>query len=165
REDRGGRLALQLVECDSRVLALLQPVRAHLDERPDERLVLVERRPSVRAMLLEGERQVGAFGELRQQRPERAETEAAQRVVEVRRTHGHASVYAAAPNPPLCRFRADASTPVGFRPLSGSDPRGDRKTTGARRTWPAGVRDAARARAPTAGMRDTSRPFARRRPA
>ena len=55
-EDRRGRLATERLERDRRVAAAEQSSAASLDEGPDERPVLVERRPSPRAVLLEDER-------------------------------------------------------------------------------------------------------------
>jgi len=60
REDRRGGLAPELVDGELRIRTSSQRVRVRLDERLDERSVLVERRPVVGAVLLEGEREVGA---------------------------------------------------------------------------------------------------------
>ena len=76
REDRGGRLAQQLVERDPGVVALRERVRARLDERAHERPVLVERRPVPLDVLLERERQVVALLERAAEEDERAQAEA-----------------------------------------------------------------------------------------
>ena len=79
REDRGRGLALQIVD---RVARVGQPAQGRcllLDEAADERAVLVERRACSRRVLLERERDLrAALGR------ERAEAEAAQRLVEMR---------------------------------------------------------------------------------
>ncbi len=59
-EDARGRLALQVVDGGAHVVALVEAVDARLDEAAHERTVFIERRPAVRPVLLEGERQVGA---------------------------------------------------------------------------------------------------------
>ena len=56
REDRGGVLALQLLDGDSRVLVPRELVRTRLHERAHERPVLVQRRTVERGVLLERER-------------------------------------------------------------------------------------------------------------
>ena len=82
REDARGRLALQVRDGFAHVVARVEPVGVGLDEAAHERAVLVERRATVVAVLLERERQIGAV-----ERRERTEAEAAQRVVEMRRAH------------------------------------------------------------------------------
>ena len=94
REDRRGRLALQLLERDQRVVAAAQPRRALLDERAHERAVLVQRRPARVLVLDERDRQLGAVVQLAQQERERAEHEAAEGELELRSANGHASGYA-----------------------------------------------------------------------
>src|SRR5262249_7153594 len=89
-EDRRGRLAGELLEGESRVGQLLEPVRPGLDERTDERPVLVERRPARRRVLLEGELESRASLLLERELGEGAETEQAQGAIEVRRPQ-HAS--------------------------------------------------------------------------
>ena len=89
REDRGGRLAQQLVERDPSVLAGGERTRPRLDERPDERPVLVEGRPVTLQVLLEGERQVVAFLERTAEVDEGAQTEGAQGEVKVRCANRH----------------------------------------------------------------------------
>ena len=75
REDRRGRLAEQLLDYDLRVGSLAQHVRAMLDERLDERAVLVERGLRVRDVLLERELQLGAAVDVAEQRAERPQAE------------------------------------------------------------------------------------------
>ena len=77
-EDRGCRLAQQLVEGDPGVVPAGEDTRTRLDERPHERPVLVEGRPAALHMLLEGERQVVTFLERTAEEDERAQTEGAQ---------------------------------------------------------------------------------------
>ena len=64
REDPRRGLALQIGDRLAHVVAREEPVDARLDEAAHERAVLVERRPSVRAVLLEREGQVGAGVEI-----------------------------------------------------------------------------------------------------
>ena len=94
REDRGRGLAAELVHRKLRVGSSSERVRARLDERFDERPVLVERRPVVGAVLLEGERQVGAALQLLEQRTERAEAKSPKTVEELRSAHDHNCAYA-----------------------------------------------------------------------
>ena len=101
REDRGGRLAQQLVDRELRVGSRSQRVCAVLDERLHERAVLVERRLRVGGVLLEGERQLGAALDLREQRAERPEAESPQSVVQLRSAHGHDCAYAVCGSSPL----------------------------------------------------------------
>ena len=85
-EDRGGRLALEVVDRIARIGQASQRRRLLFDETPHERPVLVERRPVTRHVLLERERHLCApFGR------ERGEAKRAQRFVEVRsaeQSHG-----------------------------------------------------------------------------
>ena len=81
REDPRRRLALQVVHRRAHVVARVETVDARFDEAADERAVLVERRAAVRAVLLEGEREVGARVEIAVEGGEGAEAESAQRVV------------------------------------------------------------------------------------
>jgi hypothetical protein len=69
-------------DCELRVRPPAQRVRARLDEGLHERPVLVERRPTVRRVLLEGERQLGAPLELALEQREGAQAEAAEGSVE-----------------------------------------------------------------------------------
>src|SRR5262249_51777098 len=59
--------------------------------------VLVERRPTVGAVLLEGEREVDAVLEISREDREGAQAEAAECVVEVRRAHAELTTTTAAP--------------------------------------------------------------------
>jgi len=72
REDPGGRLVLQRGERLEGVLAPGQPVGPRLDERADERAVLVERRPVGRDVLGKGDRQLGTLLELPAELEERS---------------------------------------------------------------------------------------------
>ena len=94
REDRGRRLATELVHRKLRVGSAPERVRARLDERFDEGPVLVERRPVVGAVLLESERQVGAALQLLEQRTERAEAKSPETVEQLRSAHDHNCAYA-----------------------------------------------------------------------
>jgi len=76
REDARGRLAAQVVHGESRVLAGGERGCARLEERTDERAVLVERGTPELRVLLEGEREVGAAVELRAEHAEGSEAEA-----------------------------------------------------------------------------------------
>ena len=93
REDRGGRLALELVERHLCVLEGRDRVRAILQEGADERPVLVERRAACGLVLLEREREVTPVIQLVEHRRESAQAERAQRVMEVR-LPGHPFAYA-----------------------------------------------------------------------
>src|SRR5438552_15489718 len=86
-EDRRRRLRAQILERLPRILARGEPRRARLDEPAHERPVLVERGPSVRAVLLERERQIGPGLEVGREDGERAEAEPPQRLVKVRSLH------------------------------------------------------------------------------
>ena len=88
-EDRRGRLALQLLEREQRVVATAKPCRALLDERPHERPVLVERRAAGVLVLDERNRQLRTVVELAQQIGEGAEHEAAERGIEMRGSESH----------------------------------------------------------------------------
>ncbi len=105
--DRGGRLAGELLEGDERVLAPAQPVGALLDERPDERPVLVERRAVTAVVLLEGEgKGLAGLVELAEEVREGAERERTQRMVELWRARRHGD-----------RYRADGPIPAPCRAL------------------------------------------------
>ena len=92
REDRGRRLAPQIFDRVAGVREPAQCRRLLLDEGPDERPVLVERRAVPRRVLLEGERQLRTplGGECR-------EAEGAQGLVEVRCPKRHECIYEAGP--------------------------------------------------------------------
>ena len=87
REDPRRRLAQQVGDGVLDVDPREEPLSPRLDEAAHERPVLVERRPAVRAVLLEGEREVHAVLELSCEDGEGAEAEPAEGVVEVRRPH------------------------------------------------------------------------------
>ena len=78
REDSGGRLVLQCDEGVACVLPASEPVGPRLDERADERAVLVERRPVGPRVLGERDRKVSPALELRAQLEEGAKAERAQ---------------------------------------------------------------------------------------
>ena len=101
RVDGGGRLAEQLLDGELCVRPLSERVRAVLDERLHERAVLVQRRLGVGGVLFEGERQLGAALDLREQRAERPEAESPQSGEQVRSAHGHDSAYAVFGSSPL----------------------------------------------------------------
>ena len=101
REDRRGGLAPELVDGELRIRTSAQRVRARLDERLDERSVLVERRPVVGAVLLEGEREVGAAFQLLQKRTKRAERKGPQALVKLWSAHDHELTYAVFGSSPL----------------------------------------------------------------
>ena len=95
--DARGFLAAQLVECDRRIVATTEPVGSRVDEIAHQRSVLVERRAVGASVLLERERQrLIRVVELSEEVGERAEREASQSVVELRRPYGHAPGYAPA---------------------------------------------------------------------
>jgi hypothetical protein len=93
REDLRGRLALQVGDGLAHIVALEEAVGMRFDEATYERAVLIERRPSVRPVFLEREREVGAV-----EGRERAEAETAERVVEMRRTHCNSPSTPSAPS-------------------------------------------------------------------
>ena len=101
REDRRRGLAPKLVDGELCVWTSAQRVRARLDERLDERPVLVERRPVVGAVLLEGEREVGAAFQLLQKRTERAEGKGPQGLMKLWSAHDHELTYAVFGSSPL----------------------------------------------------------------
>ena len=101
REDPGCRLAPELLEGDDGVVADAEPRSTLLDEGPDERPVLVERRPTGVLVLDEGNRKLGSVVELAQQERERPEDKAAQGCVEVRSARGHPTLYALRPGSPV----------------------------------------------------------------
>ena len=86
-EDPRGRLAQQVGHGVLDVDAREEALRARLDEAAHERAVLVKRRTTVGAVLLEGEREVHAVLELAREDGEGAEAEPTERVVKVRRAH------------------------------------------------------------------------------
>jgi hypothetical protein len=91
RVDRGGALAMELLERDRRVVAATEAARASLDEVAHERPVLVQRRAVASAVLLERERQrLARVVELAKEVGKGAERERAEGVVELRRANGHA---------------------------------------------------------------------------
>ena len=92
-EDRRGGLAPQLLEREQRVLAAAEPRLALLDEAAHERAILVQRGPVALDVLLERERKRLAVVDLAHQKGERAEHEAPERMVEVRRTNCHERHY------------------------------------------------------------------------
>ena len=108
-EDPRRRLAQQIGDGVLDVDPREEPLGPRLDEAAHERAVLVERRPTVRAVLLERERQVDAVLELAREDGEGAETEAPERVVEVRRAH-----------PALLRRRHVASYLAARAPVGGA---------------------------------------------
>lgn len=101
REDRRRRLAQQLVDGELRVGPLAQRVRPVLDERLDERSVLVQRRLCVGGVLLERERKLRPTLDVREQRAEGAEAESPQRRVELRSAYDHNCAYAVAGSSPF----------------------------------------------------------------
>ena len=91
----------QRLDREPRVLSAREALRPRLHELPDERPVLVQRRAPGAFVLLEGERQLGAVAEVAVEDGEGAQTEGAQRVVEVRRADAHGGAYdPGAPGPP-----------------------------------------------------------------
>src|SRR6185436_5226904 len=93
REDRRGRLSAELLERQPGVLAGGKLVLAWLDERANEWLELVQRRPAALDVLFEGERELGALLELTPEQDERPEREPAEERIEMGCAHGHASGY------------------------------------------------------------------------
>ena len=106
-EDPGGGLAQQVGDRVLDVDPGEEPLGPRLDEAAHERPVLVERRPAVRAVLLEREGEVDAVLEIPREDGEGAETEAAERVMEVRSAH-----------PRLLRRRRPPSYPEQPRTIS-----------------------------------------------
>ena len=106
RIDRGGALAVQLLERNRRVVTPAETAGAGLDEVAHERPVLVEGGPVTPAVLLEreGQRLAGVV-ELAEQVCERAQGERAERVVELRRANGHAPQLGATGGIPVRRAR------------------------------------------------------------
>ena len=78
REDRRRRLAAERLERDRRVAAAEQPSAARLDEAPDERPVLVERRPAARSCSSKTNGISAPCSTSRPKKRESAEAEAAQ---------------------------------------------------------------------------------------
>ncbi len=83
RIDGGGRLPLQLLERDRRILAAAQTIGAPFGEGPYERTVLVEGRPSPVLVLHEGNRELAALVELAQQEREGTERKGPQGMVQL----------------------------------------------------------------------------------
>ena len=110
-EDRGRRLAQELVERDPGVLPAGQCAGARLDEGPHKRPVLVERRAAALDVLLEGERQVVAFLERTAEEDEGAETKGAQGEMQLRCAYRHPSAYSPAAR--LLPDTPDTSRPSG----------------------------------------------------
>jgi len=88
-EDRSCRLALELLERDQRVVPAAKPRGALLDERADERSVLVEGRAAGMFVLDERNGQLAAVVELAQEIRERTESEPAKGRIEVRSANCH----------------------------------------------------------------------------
>ena len=93
RKDRRSRLAAQLLEREPGVGQREEAPGPALDEVARQRPVLVEGGAAAARMLLEREGEVGALGQLAGQVGERAEAEAAQGRVELRRTDAHTPSY------------------------------------------------------------------------
>ena len=74
---------------------------ARLEKGPDERPVLVERGTAERRVLLERERKIRAAVELGAEHAERAEAEATEGAVQMRRAQSHRFRYGAEGPPPL----------------------------------------------------------------
>jgi hypothetical protein len=110
-EDRRGRLAPELLYGDKRVLACAKDGLPLLDERAHERLQLVQGRAAALDVLLERERQLGALLQLAPEDDEGPEDEAAEKRIEVRRSHGHASGYEARDPSPASRMRSFDAQP------------------------------------------------------
>ena len=94
-EDGGRRLAPELLDRESRILARSQHRLALLDEGAHQRPELVQRRPAALDVLLEREGKLRTLLELAPEHDERAEDESAEERVEMRRAYGHVSGYAA----------------------------------------------------------------------
>jgi hypothetical protein len=101
REDRGGGLTAELVHRELRVGPAAECVCAVLDERLDERAVLVQRRPVEGGVLLEGERQLGAALELHKECAERTEREGPEGRIQLWSTHDHDFDYAVLGSSPV----------------------------------------------------------------
>ena len=82
-----------LFEGDQCVLATPQPRLALLDEAADKGAIFVQRRPVPLDVLLERERKRLTAVQLAKEERERAQHEAPERVVEVRRADGHEWLY------------------------------------------------------------------------
>ena len=87
RKDPCGRLTLQVGDGLAHIVAREEPFGARFHEAAHERAVFVQRRPPVRPMFLEREREVGAQVEILVERGERTEAKTAQRVVEMGSAH------------------------------------------------------------------------------
>src|SRR2546421_950158 len=107
-EDARRRLLEQVGDGILHVDPRKEPLHPRLDEPAHERPVFVERRPSVRAVLLEGEWELCPILELAREDREGAEAEAAKRVVEVRRAHAEVRTTTAARCLLLLRLAAGA---------------------------------------------------------
>src|SRR4029079_6472503 len=94
-----------------------QPRGTILDVRPDERPVLVQGRPAALLVLDEGNRQVCAVLELAQEVRERAEHEAAKRMLQVGRADCHGFPYAPPRRNPVGRRRENALRPLLAAPV------------------------------------------------
>src|SRR5712691_666236 len=82
REDRSCRFPLELLDRQHGVGPAAQHMRARLDERLHEGSILVEHRPVVRAVLLEGEGHLGAAFLVGKEGTERAKREGSETVEE-----------------------------------------------------------------------------------
>ena len=100
-EDRGGRLALELLDRGRGVVEPEEPVGAGVDVAARQRPELVERGIAGRRVLLERERERDIVLRLAVEVRERAETEPAHGGVEVRRAHSHEVAYASPGSFPL----------------------------------------------------------------
>src|SRR2546421_350206 len=107
-EDARRRLLEQVGDGILHVDPRKEPLHPRLDEPAHERPVFVERRPSVRAVLLEGGWELCPILELAREDREGAEAEAAKRVVEVRRAHAEVRTTTAARCLLLLRLAAGA---------------------------------------------------------
>ena len=103
REDPRRRLAQQVGDGILDVDPREEPLGPRFDEAAHERAVLVQRRPAVRAVLLESEGKIGPVLEIAREHGERAEAEAAKGVVEMRRAHAELSDYDGGALPPTSR--------------------------------------------------------------
>ena len=88
-EDRRCGLPLELLESDQRVVPAAKSRGALLDERADERAVLVEGRAAGMFVLDERNGQLAAVVELTQEIREGTEGEPAERRIEVRSANCH----------------------------------------------------------------------------
>ena len=93
-EDRRRGLAAELLEREPGVLADAQGRLPLLDERTDQRTELVQHGASALDVLLEGEGKLGSLLEVAAEHDERAEHEAPEDRIQVRRAHRHWFQYA-----------------------------------------------------------------------